>query len=554
MRTSPEFEVLADLVWALVNDRLDEEGAVRLQQLLDAGPANRRVYIELMDQFASLEWEKGERAAPDDSFNPAPTATGHFAGGGMMNDADVGQAAQPAGSAAGRQSAALPAAAAVPVHDSSFSIHHTSVAYAVASLLLGIGVLVGWVWGTAAPRTVVPGGPPTANVAKGGAGRDSAVVGQVTTVAGCRWADPRTAARDMENFEAGRKFALASGLLRLTYRVGTIVILEGPAVYEVESVTGGALTFGKLTVNVGRGTPASMPAVTPAWRGPFSVRTPTAVVDVRSQSTVFGVEVDRSGVGWVHAFVGHVTLGVAGRETGLVETVPLSDGQLARVEDRAGRLLVTCKEHAASPEMFANLTILPPGSLTNGGKWLKELIADPGVPLIAVGSEPGGTGSASGEWGRQPAADWTPAKSGAGGTGSAGGTPAPGTGIGLNRRSGVIDTCRVTFQIADMVPGTVVLQGRFAAMNYVTAMRLNGTTLAGPAQIGEDTARQSGVFAIRRGFVEGENVWEIDVNNRPPGTSLVVYAQLSGIRPPRAATLAEAFARSGGQEKTTEVR
>ena len=53
----PQFEELADLVWALVNDRLDEAGTVRLEQLLDGDAANRRVYLELMDQFASLEWE-----------------------------------------------------------------------------------------------------------------------------------------------------------------------------------------------------------------------------------------------------------------------------------------------------------------------------------------------------------------------------------------------------------------------------------------------------------------------------------------------------------------
>ena len=33
----PQFEELADLVWALVNDRLDAAGAMRLEQLLDAG-------------------------------------------------------------------------------------------------------------------------------------------------------------------------------------------------------------------------------------------------------------------------------------------------------------------------------------------------------------------------------------------------------------------------------------------------------------------------------------------------------------------------------------
>ena len=260
------------------------------------------------------------------------------------------------------------------------------------------------------------------------------------------------------------------------------------------------------------------------------------------------MEVDRSGVNWTHAFVGNMTLAVASRETGRAQAIPLCEGQVARVEDRTTERLVTVKDHAAKPDLFAHLTIMPAGALANGGKWLKEIDADPGVPLIAVGSEP------EPDWGRQPAADWTLRKGagsrGLGGTGSESGTPTARTKI----RSGVINTCRVTFKITDMVPATVVLQGRFAAVNHVTAMRLNGKTLEGPRQIDEDATRQSGTFAIRCGFVEGENVWEIDVNNTPPGTSLVVCPQLSGIRPPRQEASAEAFARGKGRETTTEVR
>jgi hypothetical protein len=61
MRALPrQFEALADLIWALVNERLDAAGAAQLRQLLEADAANRRVYVELMDQFASLEWERAE--------------------------------------------------------------------------------------------------------------------------------------------------------------------------------------------------------------------------------------------------------------------------------------------------------------------------------------------------------------------------------------------------------------------------------------------------------------------------------------------------------------
>ena len=115
-------------------------------------------------------------------------------------------------------------------------------------------MLIGWAWDASGLRAVVDNAPqPTANVAGRTPDQDTAVVGRVTAMADCRWADPRTAAQNLETFGAGRKFALASGLLKITYRVGTIVILQGPASYEVDSVSSGVLAFGKLTVNVGRG-------------------------------------------------------------------------------------------------------------------------------------------------------------------------------------------------------------------------------------------------------------------------------------------------------------
>jgi hypothetical protein len=48
----------------------------------------------------------------------------------------------------------------------------------------------------------------------------------------------------------GDKFALASGLMEITYDTGARVILQGPVTYEVESATGGYLSLGKLTARV----------------------------------------------------------------------------------------------------------------------------------------------------------------------------------------------------------------------------------------------------------------------------------------------------------------
>ena len=81
----------------------------------------------------------------------------------------------------------------------------------------------------------------------------------------------------------GRKYALASGLMEITYDTGAKVILQGPVTYEVESKNGGFLSVGKLTGKV----------TTQAARG-LTIRTPTATVT--DLGTEFGVEVARRGI------------------------------------------------------------------------------------------------------------------------------------------------------------------------------------------------------------------------------------------------------------------
>ena len=70
------------------------------------------------------------------------------------------------------------------------------------------------------------------------------VVGRITGMVDCKWA--RDGARFSACFLCGRRFALASGLMEITYDTGAKVILQGPVTYEVES-NGGYLAIGKLT-------------------------------------------------------------------------------------------------------------------------------------------------------------------------------------------------------------------------------------------------------------------------------------------------------------------
>ena len=77
-------------------------------------------------------------------------------------------------------------------------------------------------------------------------------VGRVTGMVDCQWSDARTGTVAYAYVPLGRKYALASGLMEITYDSGAKVILQGPCTYEVESKTGGYLSLGRLTAKVGK--------------------------------------------------------------------------------------------------------------------------------------------------------------------------------------------------------------------------------------------------------------------------------------------------------------
>ena len=106
------------------------------------------------------------------------------------------------------------------------------------------------------------------------------VVGKITGIVDCKWADPNTGAFHGANVLLGRKYVLTSGLMEVTYETGAKVILQGPVTYKVESKNGGYLLVGKLTGKV---------EVKKA-KG-FAIRTPTATIT--DLGTEFGVEVDK---------------------------------------------------------------------------------------------------------------------------------------------------------------------------------------------------------------------------------------------------------------------
>jgi hypothetical protein len=281
------------------------------------------------------------------------------------------------------------------------------VAYLVATVILGLGVLVG---------SLIPASP-SARMAVQSVPRLSplpAAVGRITGMVDCQWnkgsevrgqgsevrgqgsevrgqgseADnPKSQISNSESrisdsqfpVAVGDRFALASGLMEITYDSGARVILQGPVTYEVESAAGGFLSVGKLTARLekgeggrgkaeggrrkgegGRGKGEQSPnlqisrspnrsSLVPRPSPLFVVRTPSAIIT--DLGTEFGVEVAKSGRTVSHVFRGTIRVqAVAARGQAEESGRIVRENESVRVDDGAQRKTVVI--HTLKPSPF----------------------------------------------------------------------------------------------------------------------------------------------------------------------------------------------------------
>jgi hypothetical protein len=238
------------------------------------------------------------------------------------------------------------------------------VAYLIATMVLGIGLLIGAVTHVSQPIQVVQktllspfGRGPGGEGSQTSDTVESPVVGQITGVANCQYPrDSKTKdLRPKTAVSLGDKFNLISGLLEITYNTGARVILQGPVTYEVESPAGGFLSVGKLTAKVDKGSEIrdrspDIPHPSTLIPHPlFVVRTPTAMVT--DLGTEFGVEVARSGETTSHVFRGTIRVQAAaidGRTRG--DGHILRENESVRVESGSEREIVAVRP--AEPSRF----------------------------------------------------------------------------------------------------------------------------------------------------------------------------------------------------------
>jgi hypothetical protein len=273
-----------------------------------------------------------------------------------------------------------------PIHYPLSTIHYVLFSYLMATLIVGLGLLIGSWWKVSDPASIAllpsPAGSeggesanlpsPTGRV-PGGEGQ---VVGRITGMVDCQWAEKGTVPfcppgglspfppkgstssnsqiSKSPNLQIskspvslGDHFSLSSGLLEITYNTGAKVILQGPVNYQVES-NGGFLSLGKLTGKLEKKVASELhpssfilhPSSNPQSLipNPFCIRTPNAVVT--DLGTEFGVEVPKEGVTETNVFVGAVQVtAIGGKDASDGRSRIIRAGQFAHVAANDGRAI-----------------------------------------------------------------------------------------------------------------------------------------------------------------------------------------------------------------------
>lgn len=227
-------------------------------------------------------------------------------------------------------------------------------AYLAATVICGIGILVGSLVHVSRPVNIARHAP---SVAADNAVLESQpmAVGRITGMADCRFDRATGTPGTKTQVFVGDKLILSAGLLEITYDKGAKVILQGPVTYEVESAVGGFLSLGKLTARLESRSRLPSGTVSAESRPAggtylFVVRTPTATVT--DLGTEFGVEVSKEGATTSHVFRGSVRLQVpaSGANQGSGNIV-LHENESVRTEKVAGR--------SSSSVVIRRVSVLP---------------------------------------------------------------------------------------------------------------------------------------------------------------------------------------------------
>lgn len=101
----------------------------------------------------------------------------------------------------------------------------------IATIITCLGLLIGsFVYVTHHKQIADSPAQPTPLIGKS----DMEFIGRVTGMVDVKWSDINTSTEHGNGIPLGRRFALASGLMEITYDTGAKVILQGPCTYQAD--------------------------------------------------------------------------------------------------------------------------------------------------------------------------------------------------------------------------------------------------------------------------------------------------------------------------------
>ncbi len=341
IKLPPADSELVRLVELMCDGAISPAERDRLELLLENDRDAKLFYIAYLDLHAQMQWMMREDRAEE-------VASGQWS---VAGESDM-KSLNPEISKS--QIPNLPPAVSIILDDSTLPAPLSSLPFYIshpfvfsnlfALLVIGIGALGAWFYQVDIPHPVARSGRSSINTNKSLGSKELEFVGRVTGMVDVKWADINTSTETGNGVPLGRKYALSSGLMEITYHTGAKVILQGPVTYEVDSRDGGFLSIGKLTAKLekrgeGRGesqekrsevrgqgsekvasgqqlvasgrwsvaseeNPKSQISNPQSHVPVFAVQTPTAVVT--DLGTEFGVEVDKNGTTTSYVFQGTV--------------------------------------------------------------------------------------------------------------------------------------------------------------------------------------------------------------------------------------------------------
>jgi len=165
-------------------------------------------------------------------------------------------------------------------------------------------------------------------------------VARITATRNCLWAE---AARNLgfgSRLTSGEHLDLATGLVEITFNDGAVVVLEGPASFDVDSPGRAQLHEGRLT------------AIVPERAHGFEVA--TARLNVVDLGTEFGLMAEPEGAAEIHVFNGLVKAQLLDESGNKVRTMELNTAEAARIEPTAA---VVARIPARDDEFVRTLSV-----------------------------------------------------------------------------------------------------------------------------------------------------------------------------------------------------